>query len=105
MSWRSRNAFSRTLLRLRSRTASSPGLHGGVQLRFQALKPLGLLRHRVHVLLEHDLLRRRRTDDVRQPAEMGRVPVRAALVANVLAQQERLQPYLAPFEIAHRVLA
>ena len=45
-----------------------------------------------HVLLEHDLRRRRRTDGPSQPAEMGRAPVRAPFVANVLAQQERLQP-------------
>ena len=56
------------------------------------------------VLLEHDLLRRRRADHPRQPAQMGGVPVRAPLVANVLAQQERLQPHLAPLEVAHRIL-
>src|SRR5207249_4931600 len=57
------------------------------------------------VLLEHDLLRRRRADDPGQPAEMGRVPVRTPFVANVLAQQEGLQPHLVALEVADRVLA
>src|SRR5947209_3717814 len=72
-----------------------PRLHGRVQLDLQALDSLRLLGHGVDVLLEHDLLRRRRADHPRQPAQMGGVPVRAPLVANVLAQQERLQPHLA----------
>ena len=36
---------------------------------------------------------------------MGGVPVGPAFVANVLPQQKRLQPALAPLEIIHRVLA
>jgi hypothetical protein len=43
-------------------------------------------------------------DPGRQPAQMRRVPVRFSRVANVVAQQERLQPLFAPSEVHHRVL-
>jgi hypothetical protein len=53
-----------------------PRLDRRVQLRLQAPEPFALLRHGVHVLLEDDLLRRRRAPYPGQPAEVRRVPVR-----------------------------
>ena len=64
--------------------APSPSRGGpvNVQLHLQAPEPFCLLAHGVYVLLEHDLLRRRWTDDPSQPAKVGRVPIGAAFVSN-----------------------
>ena len=76
-----------------------------VKFPVQTLQPLGLFGDGAHVLLEDDLLRRGRTHHLRQPAQVGGVPAGSALVANVLAQQERFQPPLAPLEVLHGGLA
>ena len=60
---------------------------------------------RAHVFLEHDLLRRGGTHHRGQPAPMRGAPVGPAFVANILPQQKRFQPTLAPRQIIHRVLA
>src|SRR2546427_10704959 len=46
-----------------------------------------------------------RTHHLGQPAEMSGGPVRPAFVANVLPQQERLQPVLGRLEIPHGIFA
>jgi hypothetical protein len=51
------------------------------------------------VLLKDNLLGRRRTDHVGQPAQMRRSPASAALIANILAQEERLEAHLRRLEI------
>ena len=51
-------------------------------------------------VLDH-LLGRGRTHHLGQPAPMGGGPVRAPFVANVLPQQERLEPVLGRLEIPH----
>jgi len=61
--------------------------------------------HRPEVLLEDDLLGGGRTHHVSEPAPVGRGPRRPALVANVLAQQEGLEPLLGRLEIPERILA
>ena len=71
-----------------------PGLDLGLEFRFQPLPALGVLGHRPHVLLEDNLLGGGRTDHLSQPAQMRRSPGGAPLIANVLAQQEGLEPHL-----------
>src|SRR2546426_11409991 len=71
-----------------------PARHLLVQLGLQALQSLVLLGDGAHVLLENDLLRPGRTHHLGQPAEMRGIPVGPTLVANVLPQQERLEPVL-----------
>src|SRR3989304_5059484 len=76
-----------------------------VQLRLQPLQPLVLPGDGAHVLLEDDLLRGGRTHHFGQPAQVGGAPAGPAFVAEILAQQEGLQPVLGRFEIPHGVLA
>ena len=83
----------------------APALDGVVQLALQALQALVLLRDGAPVFLEDDLLRRGRAHDAGGPPEMGGVPAGAVLVANVVTEQDRLQPALTPLEILQRIVA
>ena len=56
--------------------------------------------HRTDICLEHDVLRRGRADDLREPPEMGRAPIGPAGVADILAEQEGFETKLGVFAIA-----
>jgi hypothetical protein len=56
------------------------------------------------ILLADDRLGGRRTDHFRQPAPMGRLPRGMALIPDILAQQEGLQPVLGGLAIPERLL-
>jgi hypothetical protein len=56
------------------------------------------------ILLEDDLLGGRRTDHFRQPAQMGRPPRGTALIPDILAPQDGLQPVLGGLAIPDRLL-
>ena len=60
----------------------------------ETLEPFLMFRNSADVLLEDNLLGGRRTDDFRQPAQMGRPPRGTALIPDILAQPEGLQPVL-----------
>ena len=75
------------------------------QLLSQALHSFSVLIDGAQLLLEHDLLRGGCTNHPCQPAQMRRAPTRTAFVADILSQQERLQPILAGLQIPHRIFA
>ena len=60
--------------------------------------------HGPAIRLEDDLLGGRRTDHFRPPAQMGGSPGGAARIADILAQEEGLQPVLGGLAIPHRIL-
>src|SRR6266566_9162225 len=70
------------------------------QLGLQAMQKLGVFGDGPNVLLEDDLLGRGGQHEASEPADMFGPPVRAADVADVVAQQQRLQPEAASVEIA-----
>ena len=70
----------------------------------EALEPFLMFRNGADVLLEDHLLGRRGTDHFRQPAQMGRPPGGTALIPDILAQQEGLQPVLGGLAIPDRIL-
>ena len=64
------------------------------ELGLEALQAIDLLIDGAHRFLKHDLLRRRRTDDLREVPTVRVVPVGAPDVVQPEPQQERLQPEL-----------
>ena len=59
---------------------------------------------RPHILLEDDLLGRRRTDDFREPSEMCGAPIGLARIANVPAQEKGFETLLGGFEVTDAIL-
>ena len=64
------------------------------EFRLEALEAIDLFIDGAHGFLKDDLLRRRRTHDLREVPAMGVVPGRAPDVVPAQAQQERFQPQL-----------
>ncbi len=77
----------------------TPGLHLLVELLFETLQTFGVLVHRPDIFLEDDLLGRGRTDDFREPAQVGRTPGGLARIADIMPQQKRFEPELGGPEI------
>jgi hypothetical protein len=71
----------------------------------QTLKGLRVFVARAPICLEHDVLRRGGTDHLREPAEMGRVPGGPAGVADIVPQQEGVEPACGGLEIAEGIFA
>ena len=46
-----------------------------LQFLFETLEAFGVLMNRTDIFLKDDLLRRGRTDHLREPAEVGRAPI------------------------------
>ncbi len=70
--------------------------------------PTNILDHRGHLLqakLEMATdLGRGRTDHLGQPAQMRRAPSGPPLIADVLAEQKRLEPHLSSLPVSQRIL-
>ena len=81
-----------------------PRLGVVVQFDFEALQSFVMVVEGADVLLEDNLLGRRGTDDLREPAQMSGSPVGAPGVADILAQQEGLQPALGGLQILEGIL-
>ena len=82
----------------------TPALDLLSEFSLKALESFVMFSHGPDILLEDDLLGGRRTDHFRQPAQMGRPPRGAALIPDILAQEEGLQPVLGGLAIPDRIL-
>jgi hypothetical protein len=69
-----------------------PGWAALEELCLEPKEPIDLLVRRAHRLLEHDLLRGGRTDDLREVPTMRVGPVRSAHIVPAEREQERFQP-------------
>ena len=70
----------------------------------KALESFVVFSHGPDIRLEDDRLGGRGTDRVRQPAPRGRPPRGTALIPDILAQEEGLQPVLGGLAIPDRIL-
>jgi hypothetical protein len=69
------------------------------------VKTLGVLVDGTDVCLKDHVSSRARTDDLREPSEMGRVPGGQARVAASVAEQEGFEAELGGFEITEGIFA
>ncbi len=84
--------------------SETPALDLLSKFSLKALESFIMFSHGSDILLEDDLLGGRRTDHIRQLAQMGRPPCGTALIPDILAQQEGLQPVLGGLAIPDRIL-
>jgi hypothetical protein len=82
-----------------------PGVHLLAECVCKTLQACGVLVHRPDIFLEDDLLRRGRTDHLREPAPVGRPPGGLARLADVMPQQTRVEPELGGFESPDGIFA
>ena len=66
----------------------------------ETLEAFGVFGHSADIFLKDDLLRWGRTDDLREPSEMGGVPGSLAGVADIVSQQEGFETELGVLQIA-----
>jgi hypothetical protein len=81
----------------------TPGLHVLVEFLVETLEAFDVFGHRTDIFLEHDLLRRGRTDALREPPEMGEAPVGPAGVADIVSEQEGFEAKLGVLAIAEGI--
>ena len=81
----------------------TPLLRLFLEFGIEALEAVLLFGDSTDVFLEDDLLSGGIADDFAEPAQVGRVPVGFALVADILAQQEGLEAELGGFEVLEGV--
>jgi hypothetical protein len=72
-----------------------------VECLCETLESFGLLMNRTDIFLKDDVWRRCGTDDLREPPQVGRVPMGPAHRADVLPEQEGFEPKRGGFEIAY----
>jgi len=75
----------------------------GLPFLVETLETVGRLRHRTDVFLQDDVLSRCRTDDVREPPQVGWAPMGPVRLADILSAQEGCETDLGIFESAERV--
>src|SRR4029450_10898119 len=63
----------------------------------------GVFSNGADIFLKDDLLRWGRTDALREPSEMGRVPGGLAGVADIVTQQEGFETELGVFQVAEGI--
>jgi hypothetical protein len=80
-----------------------PALDVILEFLFEALEALGVFGDRVHVFLEDNLLGRRGTDDLTEPAQMGWASGGAACIADVVAQEKGFEAMLGRLEIVQGI--
>ena len=83
----------------------TPSVHLLVECLFQTFEAFGVFGDGPHVCLEDHLLRGRRTDDLRQPAEVGGAPSGLARRAKILPQEKRFEAACGGLEIAQGIFA
>src|SRR5262249_13787515 len=81
----------------------APYLHLCLQFLFETLEAFGILSNRTDVFLKDDLLRCCRTDDFREPPQVGWAPIGPARIADILSEQEGFETELGILEIANGV--
>jgi len=69
----------------------------------ETLEAFSVFSDRPDIFLEHDLLRRGRADDLREPPEMGWAPIGLARVADIVSEQEGFEAKLGVLEIAEGI--
>src|SRR5438046_10517118 len=99
------NGTPRSARRASDHRRETPGLGLLEELGLQAPQELGAFGHGPDVLLEDDLLGGRREDEAGQPAQMLGAPVRSPRVADVVPEQQRLQPEARGVEVVECVFA
>src|SRR5262245_54192220 len=80
------------------------GLHLPLEFLFETLQSFGVLVHRPHIFLEDNLLRRGRTHNLREPAQVGWSPRGPTCVANIVSEEESFETELGGFEISNDIL-
>jgi hypothetical protein len=98
--YRQRSSGCRETRVVLPRSGTRPGGRQRIELLLEPLAAALALEHRVEELLEDDLLSGAWQYESREPAAVSGRPTRAPLVANVVAQQERLQPLLGSGDVA-----
>jgi hypothetical protein len=83
----------------------APGVDVLLKFLAQAVKTLGVFVEGTDVCLKDHVLSRARTDDLREPSEMGWVPGGPARVAASVAEQEGFEAELGGFEITEGIFA
>jgi hypothetical protein len=78
----------------------APGVDLLLECLFQAVKTLGVFDDGTDVCLKDNVLSRCRTDDLREPSEMGWVPGGPARVADIVSEQEGVETTLGGLKIA-----
>ena len=81
----------------------TPRLHLGLEFLFEPLEAVGRRSNRTDVFLKDDLLRRGRTDDFREPPQVGGAPIGSARIADILSEQEGFETELGILESADGV--
>src|SRR5262244_4615536 len=81
----------------------TPGMHVLLELLVETLEAVSVFGYRTDIFLEHDLLCRRRADDLGKPPEMGRAPIGPAGVADIMAEQEGFETELGVLAIAEGI--
>ena len=78
----------------------TPGVPVLVALLVEPLAAFRVFGDRTDIFLAHDVLCRRRADDLREPPELGRAPRRPAGVADIVSEPEGLEAQLGVLPIA-----
>jgi hypothetical protein len=78
----------------------APSFDPRLEFLVEPLEAFGVFRNGADIFLKDDLLRWGRTDDLREPSEMGRVPGGLASVADIVTQHEGFETELGVFQIA-----
>jgi hypothetical protein len=77
----------------------TPGLPGLLACLREPLEACGMLMNRADVFLKNDLWRGRRTDDFREPPQVGRTPIGPAGGADSVSEHKGVETALGVFEI------
>jgi hypothetical protein len=83
----------------------TPSFHRLVECLFKTLEAFGVFGDGPNVFLEDHLLRWRRTDDLRQPSEVGGAPIGLARLADILPQEQGFEAAFGGLEIAQGIFA
>ena len=74
-----------------------------MEFLFQALEPVSVFGDRPDICLEDNVLGRCGTDDLAQPAPVGRTPSGPAGIADIMPQQKGFEAELGRLEIVERI--
>jgi hypothetical protein len=77
-----------------------PGVDVLMQFLFKALEMFAMFAHGTDIFLKNDLVSRRGTDDLREPPQVGRTPIGAAGVTDIVSEQEGFETKFGIFAIA-----
>src|SRR5262245_51457623 len=68
--------------------SQAPGVYLLVEFEFETAQTFRLFGDGLDVFLKDNLLRWGRTDDLAEPAQVGRAPVRSTRIADIMSEQE-----------------